>query len=67
MAKLTYEEVLEKLKQLPEIDLLEVLEIYSDELVDRFPDKIEAKYNQLVNEFDGDIRDFNNEQEDNGS
>lgn len=59
MAKLTYEEVLEQLKKLPETDLLEVLEIYSDELVDRFPDKIEAKYNQLVNEFDGDIQEFN--------
>lgn len=44
---LTHEEIREKLRQLPETDLLEVLEIYSDELVDRFDDKIEEKREQL--------------------
>lgn len=49
---LTVNEIAEKLKQLPERDVLEVLEIYSDEVVDRFMDKVEAKYDYLVEEFD---------------
>lgn len=49
---LTYNELLEKLKTISEIDLLEVLEIYSDELVDRFPDKIEKKLEELLSEFE---------------
>lgn len=51
---LTYSEFIEKLKEKDEITLLEMLEIYSDELVDRFPDKIEQKYEQLIGEFEED-------------
>lgn len=50
--------IIEKLKQLPETDLLELLEIYSDELVDRFPDKIEEKLEFLERELsDEESRD----------
>lgn len=40
---MTFKELCGRLKSLPEIDLLEVLEITSDDLVDRFEDFIENK------------------------
>lgn len=39
------------LKRIDEISLLEVLEISSEDLVDRFTDKIEEKYEQLAEDF----------------
>ena len=36
------------LKRVDEVSLLELLEISSEDLVDRFGDKIEEKYDQLV-------------------
>lgn len=51
---LTYKEIKEKLIDLPEIDLLELLEISSEDLVNRFPDKLENKYDIIVN----DLEDF---------
>lgn len=44
---LTFEEVKEKLKDIDEVSLLEKLEIYSDDIVERFQDKIEDKYENL--------------------
>lgn len=44
---LTYEEMKERLKSLPEPIVLELLEITSDEIVDRFEDKIEEKIEYL--------------------
>lgn len=35
--------LIDRLKLLDEVTILELLEIYSDELVDRFMDKIEEK------------------------
>lgn len=52
---LTFQELKEKLKREPEINLLEVLEIDSTDLVDRFEDKIELKYNQLIYEFEDEF------------
>lgn len=49
---LTSAEVREKLKKLPEIDLLEILEITSEELVDRFDDKIEEKEEYFISDLD---------------
>ena len=49
---LTMEDIKEKLKQLPEIDLLEVLEIDSEMLVDRFYDLIEERAEYLAVELD---------------
>ena len=33
----------DRLKQLAEIDLLEILDISSEDIVDRFPDKVEER------------------------
>lgn len=45
---LTLNDVCNKLKNLPETDLLEVLEITSEDLVDRFEDVILTKMDYLV-------------------
>ena len=47
---LTLPEIRERLKQLPELDLLELLEITSEELVERFSDLIEDKADILEKE-----------------
>lgn len=44
-------ELSEKLKGLDEITLMETLEISSEDLVERFTDKIEEKYESLSEEF----------------
>jgi hypothetical protein len=49
---LTLRDVMSKLTTLDEITLLEVLEITSEELVERFIDKVENKYDQLEKELD---------------
>ncbi len=48
----TFEEIKEKLKEIDEISLLEKLEIYSDDIVERFEDKIEEKWEQLELDFE---------------
>jgi hypothetical protein len=50
----TYHELLNKLKRWPEIDLLERLDISSEELVDRFEDIIELKFQSLVADVEDD-------------
>lgn len=47
---LTLTDVMSKIKQLDEITVLEVLEITSEELVERFVDKIEERYEDLERE-----------------
>jgi hypothetical protein len=42
----------ERLKQVEEVTLMELLEISSEELVERFVDKIEEKFEILENEVD---------------
>lgn len=49
---LTLEELKEKMKDIDEISLVEKLQIYSDDIVERFEDKIEEKWEQLVIEFE---------------
>jgi hypothetical protein len=44
---LTLTEVVERLKEVDEIDLLEALNITSEDLVDRFSDVIEDKIDKL--------------------
>lgn len=51
---LTLTDLFDKLKSIDEVSLLEVLEISSEDLVDRFADKIELKYEELVEDFDDD-------------
>ncbi len=49
---LTILDLFDKLKRLDEISLMEILGITSEELVDRFEDRIEAMFDQLVDELD---------------
>jgi hypothetical protein len=48
----TLEEIKDKLKQLDEVTLMETLELTSEDLVDRFADRIEEKQDTLENDFD---------------
>ena len=49
---ITLVELRECLKQVDETSLLEILDIHSDELVERFADFIENKYEELAPEFE---------------
>lgn len=49
---LTLEDIKDRLKQLPELDLLEVLEISSEDLVLQFGDKIEEKLDYLTEDLE---------------
>jgi hypothetical protein len=53
----TFEEVKEELKRIDEVSLLEVLDIASEDLVDRFQDKIEEKIDDLAREFEDEEED----------
>ena len=48
---ITFEELKQQLKRLDEVTLLEVLDIASEDIVDRFQDIIEDKYDELIEEF----------------
>jgi hypothetical protein len=48
---LTLVEIMERLKMIDETSLLEILDIHSDEIVERFADKIEERYDSLAEEF----------------
>ena len=48
----TLEDIKDKLKQLDEVTLMEVLEITSEDLIERFADRIEQKEDTLENDFD---------------
>lgn len=54
----TFEEIKEKLKSWPEIDLMELLNISSEELVDRFSDIIENKQETLREYLSEEIADL---------
>lgn len=49
---LTIVDLEERLKQLDEVSILELLEINSEEIVDRFYDKIEDKLDKLEEELE---------------
>ena len=51
---MTFNEVCDKLSQLDELHLLEILDISSDELVDRFQDKIESKLDYFKQDLEDD-------------
>lgn len=50
---LTLTDVKDRLKQQPETIVLEVLDINSEELVDRFEDKVEERMDYLMDDLDG--------------
>ena len=58
---MTFKDLCDKLKLLPEIDLLEVLEISSEDIVYRFEDFIEAKRDYLEDELE--VEDIYNDDE----
>lgn len=64
---LTLTELQDKLKNIDEISLMEVLEITSEDLVERFRHRIREKYEELAREFaedphvDLESDDINNE------
>lgn len=55
MKTLTLEELCQSLKsQVDEISLLEVLGISAEDIVDRFRDKVEERFEQLSQEFESE-------------
>lgn len=54
---LTLDELADRLRHIDEISLMEVLEITSYELVDRFMDKIEYKMDDLQEDFEEDFEE----------
>ena len=48
---ITFHELKERLKQVDEVSLLEVLGLTSEDLVERFDDIIETRYEELQEEF----------------
>lgn len=52
---MTLHDLAEKLKKVEEVTLMESLEISSEELVDRFLDRIEEKFDTLEIEFDDTV------------
>lgn len=51
---LTFNDIKHKLRLLDEITLMEVLEISSEDIVDKFEDRIEMRLDYLTDEFEGD-------------
>lgn len=49
---ITFEELKEKLQRVDEVTLLELLEIRSDDIVDRFEDFIEEQQEKLMREIE---------------
>ena len=49
---LTFKDVCDRLKQQDEISVMEVLELTSHDLVDRFQDKVEIKYEYLAEDLE---------------
>lgn len=58
---LTLNELADRLKHIDEISLMEVLEITSDEIVDRFMDKIEFRVDDLQRDFEDELEELNDE------
>jgi len=48
----TLADIINHLRRIDEISLLEILEISSEDLIDRFTDKIEDKYDLLREDFE---------------
>lgn len=49
---LLLQELFDRLSSESELDLLDLLEITSDQLVDKFKDEIEERYEELIRQFD---------------
>tara|TARA_R110000822_G_scaffold18032_1_gene59890 strand:- start:447 stop:650 length:204 start_codon:yes stop_codon:yes gene_type:complete len=53
---LTLDDVHDVLIKIDEVTLLEILDISSEEIVERFADLIETKYERLAKDLEGDRR-----------
>lgn len=53
----TFADIMERLKRQPEISVLEILEITSEDLVDRFQDFIEIKLEDLQYELEDEDKE----------
>lgn len=60
----TLREIMSRLKQLDEITLMEVLEISSEDLIERFLDRVEERQDQLEQEVEGLWSDDSEEDQD---
>lgn len=49
---ITLSDAFDRLKQVDEISLMEVLEISSEDIVNRFQDVIESKFNTIADELE---------------
>ena len=58
---LTLQEVKEILSQYDEVTLLEILDVSSEELLDRFEDRIDEQYDELVEELISDRQDLSDQ------
>lgn len=52
MTELTLVELAEKLKREDEVSLLEMLSLTSEDIIDRFMDVIEERFDILINQID---------------
>lgn len=52
MMNLSFKELKEKLKRIDEVTLLELLNIHSDDIIERFEDYIEDRHEQLLKEIE---------------
>jgi len=53
---LTFADMIERLKRIDEISLLEILNISAEDIVERFEDRIEARWQELEEELE-DLED----------
>jgi hypothetical protein len=49
---LTLAELIEKLNMLDEVDIVELLELTSSDILDRFEDVVEENYDKLIKEIE---------------
>ncbi len=57
----TYAEILQRLMREKELDLLELLEITSEDLVYAFEEKIQAKLESIAEDYEEEQNDLNEE------
>lgn len=55
---MTFTELCEKLKRIDEILLLEILEINSEEIVDRFEDRVDEKRDQIEEDMEDERQEY---------
>lgn len=58
---LTQQEIKEILSQYDEVSLLEILDVSSEELLDRFEDRIDEQYDELLEELTCDRQDLSDQ------